>query len=203
MRKFIAFALCALLMVCAFTVVASAEEVMTEAPVVEESTVTDVIVDYVKENGEEIVVVVLMSLFSVYEARKRSLLNGSIGTLNSNAIAVAESSEASAKNTLEEIGRVSATVQEYTEKVERFLSEARENVAERERLAATLEKVEAFLGTAKLVNKELADEIAQLLVLANLPTSVKDELYARHLAAVKAIADAENTEVIHNDGKEA
>ena len=50
-----------------------------------------------------------------------------------------------------------------------------------------------------LADKELSDEIAQLLNLSNLPNSVKDELYARHIAAVKLIEG----EVSTNDGNEA
>jgi hypothetical protein len=51
---------------------------------------------------------------------------------------------------------------------------------------------------------ELANEVAELLVLANIPNSKKEELYSRHLAAVGAIAEAEKTEVtINEDGQEA
>ena len=46
-----------------------------------------------------------------------------------------------------------------------------------------------------LANVELANEVAELLVLANIPNSKKEELYSRHLAAVGAIAEAEKIEV--------
>jgi hypothetical protein len=43
-----------------------------------------------------------------------------------------------------------------------------------------------------MANVEFANEVAELLILANIPNSRKDELYARHLAAVNAIQEAES-----------
>ena len=51
-----------------------------------------------------------------------------------------------------------------------------------------------YIKASKLANVELANELAELLVLANIPNSKKDELYSRHIAAVAAISDAEKTE---------
>jgi hypothetical protein len=98
---------------------------------------------------------------------------------------------------------VSSIVGEYTAKIEAFLAEFRENAEDKSKLAGLLEKAETFIETAKLANVELANEVAELLVLANIPNAKKDELYARHLAAVNAITDAEHTEVISHDGEEA
>jgi delta-aminolevulinic acid dehydratase/porphobilinogen synthase len=208
MKRFIAFALCAILAVCAFTIVASAEEMLPEAvepeaPAEEEPTVTESVVDYVKSHIEEISVIATLILTAFYNVRKHGVLNQSIGALNSNAIAVAENSDASIQNALAEIGRVGATVLGYSAKIEEFLEAFRENAEGKEKLEGLLAKVDGFLETAKLANVELANEVAELLVLANIPNSKKDELYARHLAAVNAIADAEHTEVIHHDGEEA
>lgn len=210
MKRIFALVLCAILMVGLFAFVASAEEtpVVDETPIVEtapveEPTITETIVDYVKENGEEILVVVFMSLMSVYEARKRNSLNGAIGTLNSNAINVATNSAIAVNETKEEVKALVNEVTQYRSLIETLLGEFRAEAEENEQLKGALTKVEHFLETSKLANKELADEVAELLVLANIPNSVKDELYARHTAAVKAMSDAENTEVIHNDGEEA
>lgn len=209
MKRFIAFALCAILMVCAFTVVgfAEAEEVLPEVieqetPVVEappavvEPTLTERIVDYVKNHVEEISVIFTLILTIFYNVRKHGVLNQSIGVLNNNALVVAENSKTTLSNAL-------ATIDQYGAKIEEFLSEFRANAEDKEKLKALLEKAERFIETAKLANVELADEVAELLVLANIPNAKKDELYARHLAAVNAISDAEHTEVIHNGGKEA
>ena len=212
MKRFIAFALCAILVVCAFTVVGFAEEALPEVieqenPVVEappaveepavvEPTVTERIVEYIKDHFEEISVVITLLLTIFYNVRKHGVLNKSIGALNNNAIIVAENSNTSIQNAL-------ATVAGYSAKMEEFLAEFRANAEDKAKLEGLLAKAERFIETAKLANVELADEVAELLVLANIPNAKKDELYARHLAAVNAIADAEHTEVIHHDGEEA
>ena len=95
------------------------------------------------------------------------------------------------------------TLAAYGTKIEEFLAEFRANAKEKQKLEVLLEKAESLLETAKLANVELANEVAELLVLANIPNSKKEELYARHLAAVNAMTEAEHTEVIHNDGEEA
>lgn len=196
MKKLIAFALCALLMVCAITFVASAEDVVTEAPVEAEPTTTETIVDYVKDNKEELTIVLTIILTAFYEARCRRMMNNSIGVLNKNSIAVAASGNESAKN-------ASDTMNGYKETMEELLSEYRKNAEDKEKLEALLANAARFMETAKLATMELANEVAELLVLANIPNSKKDELYARHLAAVNAMTEAEHTEVINHDGEEA
>ena len=195
MKRIFAIALCAVILVCAFTIGASAEEALPEV-VEEEPTITETIVDYVKDHFEEISVVVTLLMTVFLNAKKHGALNTSIGTLNNNSVSIAQTA-------LSEVTRVSSIVGEYTEKIEAFLTECRANAEDKEKLAGMLAKADTFIESAKLANKELANEIAELLCLANIPNSKKEELYSRHLAAVKGIAEAENTEVIHNDGAEA
>lgn len=206
MKRIIAFALCAILMVCAFSVVAFAEgeqpDVIVQRTVdAEEKTIAETVVDYFKDHLEEISVIVTLILTVIYNARKHGLLNKSIGTLNNNAVTVAENSSSVIKEALEKMNGVSEVVGEYSEKFEAFLSEFRETVAEKKRLADALAKVEGFLEKARLANVELSNEVAELLVLANIPPSKKEELYSRHITAVKAIEEV--TEVIQHDGEEA
>jgi hypothetical protein len=63
------------------------------------------------------------------------------------------------------------------------------------------------LKLSKDANVEFANELAELLTLANIPNFKKEEIGARHLAAVKAIAEAEaktETEEVKKDvGEEA
>jgi hypothetical protein len=73
---------------------------------------------------------------------------------------------------------------------------------------ATLAEVNTHLQTSKAANIEFANELAELLVLANIPNSKKDELYTRHRAAVDAIdkiavPTAEQTEVKEDVGEKA
>lgn len=73
-----------------------------------------------------------------------------------------------------------------------------DKVATREALLEATKTMEA----CKKASLEEGNIVAELLLLANIPNSKKEEIYARHLSAVNAIADAEKSEVAENDGKE-
>jgi hypothetical protein len=94
---------------------------------------------------------------------------------------------------------VKAEVVGYKAAIDKLLAAFTANAEEKQKLEAKLDEVNNHLKTAKLASMELANEVAELLVLANIPNSKKEELYARHLAAVGAIAEAEKTEVIINE----
>lgn len=227
MKKIFAIIMCAFIM-CALPVVAFAEDDIPDAteekvteevtPPTEEETppvdttpepkpeaqieaelVTEQIVSYVQNHLEEISVILTMILTVFYQIRKHSALNKSIATLNNNSIAVTENSNAAIQNALMGVEDVSTTVANYKNEMAVLLAEVRQNAEEKKRLEAALVGVESYLKTAKLANVELADELAELLVLANIPNSKKDELYSRHRAAVDAInaveIPTENTEV--------
>lgn len=226
MKKILVFMLCVILL-CSMPIVVFAEGESTDAVVeegvvtesVSEKTVTETIVDYVKSHVEELSVIFTLLLTVFYEVRKHRTLNGSIGTLNNNAITVAEKSETAIKQALgeastiagnsvesikialQEVADIAAVVKGYKEDFEKLLDEVRKNADEKQSLEDILNKVEAFLKTSKLASIELANEVAELLVLANIPNSKKEELYARHTKAVHELAEAEG--VIANDGKEA
>lgn len=246
MRKIIAIVFCAVIMMCAVSFAASAEdsiftsdgqsapvsenlptsdEIVTESEFLDVSaspeteaapkdtviipgteisvpsnTVTESIVSYIKAHFEEISVIVTMILTVFYQVRKHISLNKSIGVLNNNAIVVAESSSKAMKDALEEVRSVGATVNGYKEDISSLLSEIRKNAEENKRLEEALLSANEYMKKAKEANIEFSNELAELLVLANIPNSKKDELYSRHRAAVNAI-DA--SEVKENDGKEA
>jgi hypothetical protein len=164
--------------------------------------ITEVIVSYFQENFEETTVVGSIVLFLLYYVRDRIKLKGSIGTLNNNAIAVAQNSAETIKAALAGVEGIAEVVSKYKEEVESLLGEIRKSSEEKKALEDTLSHVEGFLKTAKLATIELSNEVAELLVLANIPISKKEELYSRHRAAVDAIAEAEG-EVTTHDGEEA
>jgi hypothetical protein len=83
-----------------------------------------------------------------------------------------------------------------------LLEEIRKNAEEKKSLEDALQEVAQYLKTAKLANVEFADELAELLVLANIPNSKKDDIFNRHRAAVAALAEAEKTEVKEDVGTE-
>ena len=210
MKKIFAILICAL-MICAFPIMVFAEgeteSVVTEVPAEAETAVVeaddpndlsvDMIVGYVQEHLEEISVIITLILSIFYNVRKHGKLNKSITTLNNNSVAVAETSATS-------IGNVLAVVAEYKSAMDKALEEIRRNDEERAKLEDSLAEVSKYLKATRLANVELGNEVAELLILANIPNSKKDELYARHLAAVNEITEAERiadeaTEVKENE----
>lgn len=205
MKKIFALILCIVLILGATSMVAFAEEAVTEdvttEEVVEDKPITDVIVDYIKSNLEEIAVIVSLIAACVYKIQDRRKLNGSLGTLNNNAIAIAENSTATVSKALDEVKDIAKVVMTYKDEFADLISEARKNAEEKQSLEAMLADVNKFLKSAKLATLELSNEVAELLVLANIPNSKKEELYARHTKAVHELEVVE--EAISHDGKEA
>lgn len=206
MKKIFAIFMC-IFLICAFPVVAFAEEEslpsvdQTEAVAETFPTITaEMIIEWGKEHFEEISVIVSLILTAFYNIRKHKKLNKAIKTTNTNAIAVAESSNAALKDALEKMENISSEVLGYKESFSKLLEEYRANSEEKQKLEKTLNEAANYIKASKLANVEFADELAQLLVLANIPNSKKDELYSRHIAAVKALNAAEKTEVTTNDG---
>lgn len=221
MKKIFAFILCTML-ICATPVIAFAEggenatevtenttveEVATESEIPSsEETVHDKIIGFIKENYEGssfLSLAVTIAVYTYYAVKKHKSLNGSIGVLNNNAVSIADNSAKAMKDAMGKVTDMAEVVKEYKEAMASMLEEIRKNAEEKESLEATLLSVQKTIETSKLASMELADEVAELLVLANIPNSKKEELYSRHRAAVDAIATAEKTEVITNDGKEA
>lgn len=207
MRKLIAFMLCAML-IFALPVVAYAEDeipVTGEENIIEEAEtekpITDVIAEFVQDHLTDLGVIgtLLMTIF--YEIRKHKSLNGSIGTLNNNAIKVAENSAATITKVLSEAQDIANVVKTYKDEIALLLGEVRKNAEEKQSLEDTLKSVDSFLRTAKLATLELSNEVAELLLLANIPNSKKEELYSRHNKAVQELEAVE--EVISNVGTEA
>lgn len=188
MRKIIFILLCVMLL-CITPIVAFAEgdtnEVVetttTETTVeVEDEPITETILNYVKANIKDFSVIITLIATIIYEIRKHGKLNGSIGTLNNNAIAIVENSSKTIKAALDEMADMANVVNKFDN---------------------TLNNIESFMKSAKLATLELSNEVAELLVLANIPNAKKEELYARHTKAVHELEALE--EVISNDGKEA
>ena len=197
MKRFLVLMLCIMLLMVTPVVAYAAEE---GAEV--EKTMTEEVVCYVQEQFEEITVIGTLILTIFYEVRKHGKLNGSIGTLNNNAIAVAQNSAETIKTALAGVEGIAEVVNKYKDEIESLLGEIRKSAEEKKALEDTLSHVEGFLKTAKLATLELSNEVAELLVLANIPPSKKEELYSRHRAAVNAISVAES-EVTTHDGEEA
>ena len=196
MKKFLAIIIVTFLLftflVTAFAeVTTSAEEIeIEEVSVTEEAsdpfdfTVDDVL-NWIEANYDKISVVVTLLFYILFSIRKAKTLNKSITTVNNNAVAIAKNSEDSMLG-------MSSVVTQYKEAMESMLAEIRRNNEERASLEESLTEVAKYLKATRLANVELGNEVAELIILANIPNSKKDELYARHLAAINAIAEAES-----------
>ena len=230
MRKIFALLVCAFL-ICTMPVVAFAEDItepveteeqvteteevteeVTEAEEVEETEAvteevaeftSDTIVAWIEENFEEISVIVSLVVMLVFQVAKHTALNKSVALCNNNAVAIVENSNDAIKDALDKVNGVADVVESYKSEIVSLLAEIRRSDDEKKRLETALAEVESLMKTAKLANVELANEVAELLVLANIPNSKKEELYARHRAAVVAIEAADNktTEVMDNVGE--
>lgn len=201
MKKIFIIMLCAMLIFALPVAAYASETVPTEEIVTEEVSITETIIEYAKSHIEELSVIATLLITIFYEVRKHGKLNGSIGTLNNNAIAIAENGTTAVKAALTEVADIAKVVEGYKEEFSTLLSEMRHSLEEKQSLETTLAHVETFLKTAKLATLELSNEVAELLVLANIPNSKKDELYARHSKAVHELEAVE--EVMSNVGNEA
>ena len=229
MKKIFAIILCAMLMCTPLVASASevepapTDEVVTETenvPTVEENatevedtsveeveeTLPEKIVSFITENytGSSLIsLAVTVVVYLFYEIKKHKALNGSIGVLNNNAVEIAENSAKAVKDVLDEAIGIADVVKGYKDEVAVLLEDIRKSAEEKQNLEETLHAVKTFLATSKLATMELANEVADLLVLANIPNAKKEELYSRHRAAVDAISTAEKSEEMKDDGKEA
>lgn len=195
MKRIFAFVICAVMLLCICNVVVFAEG---EA-VVQEPTLTDQIIRYGKDHFEEICVMVYIFITSIYERKKQKANFKAIATVNNNAVNVSTDSKTAIDTANAKMEAVRTAVVGYEGKIDELLNAFSVTAEEKKRLETKLDEVNNHLKTAKLASMELANEVAELLVLANIPNSKKEELYARHLAAVGAIAEAEKTEVIINE----
>ena len=187
MKKIIALALIAMLL-CMVPVMAFAEG---EAPA--EASLTDTIINYVTTHLEELTVIGTMILTIIYNSRKNGQVTGSIGTLNNNAVAIAENSAKTIKDALAEVAAIAEVVNAHKEDLSAMLDEIKRNAEEKKKLEDTLANVETLLKATKLANIEMSNEVAELLVLANIPNAKKEELYARHTQALKQLEEVEKS----------
>lgn len=218
MKKFFVFIIC-MVFICAtpILVYAQTDGIDTDMVTIEEEApsanqiseptetiTTEKIVSYIKGHFEEISVILTLILTAFYNVRKHHVLNKSVSTLNNNAVTVVKDSESAIGAALAQVETAAVSVASFKEEFAAFLSEIQKEHAEKERLEKMLADVDSHLKTAKLANVELGNEVAELLVLANIPNSKKEELYSRHRAAVDAIESVPTniTEVNEDDGKE-
>lgn len=147
-------------------------------------TISDKIVNWVLPHIEEIAVVITLFLNVIYNIRRNKALDKSVGTLNNNAITIA-------KNSADAMDKASGAVTGYQANIVALLEAFKTTAEDKQRLEAELVEIRNYLHTATKSNLEFADELAELLGLANIPNYKKEEIGSRHIAAKRAIIDAE------------
>lgn len=224
MKKILAFILCAML-IFALPVVAFAEgepidDIVQEEVVEDNSTTTEenategensasevllseTIKEWILSHIEEILVVIFGAVSTIFSKHYYTKSNLSMGTINNNAVAIAKNSSTAIDEARISMERMAEKVLGYDTKITELLAAFQVTAEEKQKLEEELIEIKKCLETAKLANVEFANELAELLCLANIPNSKKDELYSRHRAAVDKIVETENTEVKENDGAEA
>ena len=228
MKKILAFIVC-IVLICAMPLAVFAEEVSETLPVEDmipeteaidttptteatplpapsEPTIkeeakgyADIIAAWFEANSGFLGTIFTIIGYGIVILKRSKKMTETAATANNNAVAIAENGSIIANNALTQVKDIAEVVRGYSDKMSELLARVEKSEEDKQKLETALADVHTHLKTAKLANVELANEVAELLVLANIPNSKKDELYARHLAAVGAIADAENTEVKEDD----
>ena len=188
--------------------ISAPETVPEETPVEDEvQTITDSIAKWLEEHSAEIGIIVTLIGYGIVLFKKLGTVIKSAGTMNNNTITVAKNSENAIGQALTNMESVSETVTGYRTEITLLLEQFRKTAEDKQKLEAELLEVKKYLQLSKSANVEFANELAELLSLANIPNFKKEEIGSRHLAAVNAIAEAEaktETEEVKKDvGEEA
>lgn len=156
----------------------------------DEIPVSAMIVKFIEEHFDSTSILSLaatMVVYIFYEIKQRKMLKGSVGTLNNNAIQIAESSVKAVDKAFTEAQRMLDTISEYKTEFAELLNEIRKSAEEKESLEATLHSVNAFMKAVATALKENSDEVMDLLLAANIPNAVKNDMYKRHKEAEEIV----------------
>lgn len=133
--------------------------------------------------------------------------------MNNNTVTIAKASNDAITQALASIENASGAVTGYDARIVALLEAFKTTAEDKLRLEAELLEIKSYLKTSSKSNLEFADELAELLALANIPNYKKEEIGARHVAAKREIIDAEakaeavipttTEEVKENVGEEA
>lgn len=194
MKRFLLAIVLIIFCLGALGVAAKAEEALPvegettteEASTFEElkTAVSDAIVDWILPHIEEIAVIISLFGTLVYNFRRNKALDRSVGTLNNNAVAIA-------RNSADEMAKASGAVVAYQSDIQALLMAFKQTAEDKQLLEREIVELKNYLKTSSQANVEFANELAELLGLANIPNYKKEELGARHIEAVKHIIEAE------------
>ena len=139
-------------------------------------TISGFIVSWVTPNIEEISVVIAILGFIVDNRREKKKMNKVTTTLNNNAITIANECSNAMENALSTINAASEKVLNYEERIAELLASAKNNAEDRKKLEVEIVELKEFLAVSTKANVEFANELAELLALANIPNYKKEEI---------------------------
>lgn len=164
-----------------------------EAPTFEEEvqTVTDNIVKWLEDNSALLGLIVTLIGYGIVTFKKLGTVIKSASTMNNNAITIAKNSKNVMDEALTSIQSASGAVTGYDARILALLEAYKTTAEDKARLEKELVEIKNYLKTSTDANIEFANELAELLGLANIPNYKKQEIGSRHLTAVNAIMEAE------------
>lgn len=129
-------------------------------------------------------------------------VNKALGEAKDIMQAISDGNAAALTDVLGKAEGIAEVVTTFTKMMETFMERIGDIESDKASLKSALTEATKNMQLSNKAVLENSNMMAELLMLANIPNSKKEELYARHLSAVNAIADAEKSEVAENDGKE-
>lgn len=202
MKKILIAIVCLALM-CCFSMSAFAETV--EPPIAPEETLTNevnwdevkgevsaFILNWVKPHIEEISVIITLVFYVIASTKDRKNLNKNMGVMNNNTIAIANNSNEKMTEALALMQTSSDSVVSYDERIKILLESYNNTLEDNKRFREEYVEMKKYLKASTEANIEFANELAELLALANIPNYKKEEIGKRHATNVAAIRDAES-----------
>lgn len=181
------------------------DKALKEELKIEVATLTENIKLWIEDNSALIGLIVTIIGYGIVMIKKLGTIVKSASTMNNNAIAIAKNSESAIGKALSSIESASGSVTVHDENIAALLEAFKTTAEDKARLETELVEIKSYLKTSSKANLEFADELGELLALANIPNYKKEEIGARHVAAKREILDAEAaivTSTITEEAKE-
>jgi hypothetical protein len=148
------------------------------------------ILNWVKPHIEEISVIVTLVFYVIASAKDRKNLNKNMGVMNNNTIAIANNSNEKMTEALALMQTSSDSVVSYDERIKKLLESYNNTLEDNRRFREEYVEMKKYLEASTEANIEFANELAELLALANIPNYKKEEIGKRHATNVAAIREA-------------
>ena len=155
----------------------------------EVTAISDIIVGWIEEHTAELGIIVTLIGYGFVMIKKLGTVIKSAGVMNNNAITMAKTSTDFMGNALSQMQTASGAVVGYDTRILALLEAFKNTAEDKARLERELVEIKNYLQTSSKANIEFANELADLLALANIPNFKKEELGARHLTAVNSIIE--------------